>query len=75
MKTITREEHLAWCKERALRFVEDGQLREAFASITSDLAKHPDTREHTGTKIGFRLLCGGYLETPERMTKFINGFH
>lgn len=40
---MTRAEHLAWCKERALEYVVAGDLTGAVASMTSDLGKHPDT--------------------------------
>ena len=40
---ISREEHLAWCKRRALEYIDDGDLANAVASMASDLTKHPDT--------------------------------
>ena len=40
----TRDEHLAWCKRRALEYVDRGELDDAVASMGSDLSKHPDTR-------------------------------
>ena len=45
----TREEHIAWCKERALVYVDRGDLVSALASMTSDMRKHPenDTRAVT----------------------------
>lgn len=39
--TDTRAEHLSWAKERALEYVERGELQDAFNSIASDLGKHP----------------------------------
>jgi hypothetical protein len=39
----TREEHLAWCKERALEYADRGDLKNAVASMGSDLNKHPET--------------------------------
>lgn len=41
---MTRDEHLAWCKERALDYVDIGELGNAVASMGSDLNKHEDTR-------------------------------
>lgn len=40
---MTRAEHLAWCKERALGYVEKGDLTNALASMSSDIRKHPET--------------------------------
>ena len=39
----TRDEHLAWCKERALEYLDEGDLVNAVASMGSDLTKHPET--------------------------------
>ena len=40
---LTRDEHLAWCKRRALEYVGAGDLTHAVASMASDLKTHPDT--------------------------------
>jgi hypothetical protein len=39
---VTRDEHLAWCKRRALEYVDAGDLAHAIASMASDLKTHPD---------------------------------
>lgn len=38
-----RAEHLAWCKQRALEYLDAGDLQNAVASMGSDLNKHPET--------------------------------
>lgn len=38
-----RAEHLAWCKQRALEYLDAGDLQNAVASMGSDLSKHPET--------------------------------
>jgi hypothetical protein len=40
----TRDEHLAWCKTRALEYARCGDLINAVASMGSDLGKHPETQ-------------------------------
>jgi hypothetical protein len=40
---LTRDEHLAWCKRRALEYVDAGDLSRAVATIEADLKMHPDT--------------------------------
>jgi len=40
--TTTWAEHLAWCKVRALEYVERGDMLNAVASMASDLRKHPE---------------------------------
>jgi hypothetical protein len=74
-EAVTRAEHLAWCKARALAYVERGELQNAFASMASDLSKHPQTAGHGGLELGMLLLMGGgELATRENMREFIEGF-
>lgn len=40
---MTRDEHLAWCKRRALEYFAAGDVQQAVASMTSDLKAHADT--------------------------------
>ena len=42
MTDMTRDEHLAWCKQRALEYLDRGELENAVASMASDLGKHPE---------------------------------
>ena len=72
---MTREEHLQWCKDRALEYVKQGDLQQAFASMCSDLNKHPETQNHIGIGLGLGLLMIGKLNTQEEMRKFIEGFN
>lgn len=71
----TRAEHLAWCKRRALEYCDMNDVNQAFASIGSDLGKHPETANHAGIQIGMMMLMCGHLNTPEQMRKFIEGFN
>lgn len=70
---LTRAEHLAWCKERALAFLPDDP-KEAFASMGSDLNKHHETRNHGALELGMMQLMGGHLDDPRKMRNFIEGF-
>lgn len=71
----TRASHLAWCKTRALEYVESGDMQSAFASMVSDLNKHPETQGHAGTELGMMLLMSGLLNTAPQMRDFIQGFN
>ncbi len=71
--TVSRSEHLAWCKSRALAYVEAGDLQNAFASLTSDLRKHPETESHAAIELGLMLMLGGMLSTAKDMRDFIEG--
>ena len=71
----TREEHLQWCKDRALQYVEAGDNHQAFASMSSDLGKHPETEGHGGIMLGMGLMMNGHLDGAKKMRDFINGFN
>jgi hypothetical protein len=75
MNTQTRAQHLAWCKQRALEYVERGDPKEAFTSMASDLDKHEETRGHIGIKLGLMQLMCGMLSDRESMRRFIEGFN
>lgn len=72
---MNRQEHLEWCKTRALEYVEINDLTNAWASMCSDLNKHEETKDHAAIKIGTMLLVVGDLSTPKQMKKFILGFN
>jgi len=73
--TVNREEHLAWCKQRALEYVDRGDLKGAYTSMVSDLNKHLETEGHIAIELGIMLMLGGHLSTPSEMRKFIEGFN
>jgi hypothetical protein len=68
----TRDEHLAFCKQRALECVEDGDLMNAVTSMGSDLDKHPET------KCNAYLLMAGALDAQKgdapAVRRWIEGF-
>ncbi len=72
--TTTRDEHLAWCKRRALEYCARGDDAGALASMGSDLNKHPGTCGHIGIKLGVMMLISG-IQPPGGMAHFIEGFN
>lgn len=72
---MTRPEHMEWCKKRALEYVDNGDLTNAYSSMCSDLTKHEETSNHAGISLGMMLMMSGKLSTQEEMRKFINGFN
>lgn len=72
---MTRQEHLDWCKKRALEYVENGDVQQAVASMLSDLEKHSETAGHAGSQIGVMLLLGGFLNGSEKVKDWITGFN
>lgn len=75
MNNETREQHLEWCKKRAMEYVDVGDTTQAYASFASDMAQHPETNKHAALGIGLMMLMNGQLDAAEKMRKFINGFH
>ena len=71
---MTRQEHLVWCKKRALEYVDTGDLKQAVASMLSDLSKHDETQGVVKIMgmIGIMEATNG---TPESVRRFIEGFN
>lgn len=72
---MTRDEHLAWAKARALEYADQGDATNAMASIGSDLQKHPDTANHAGIQLGMMMMMSGNLRGREEVRRFIEGFN
>ncbi len=70
---MTRREHIQWCKRRALAYLPDNPS-DAFASMVSDMQKHPETCDHPAINLGCQLFLEGKLDTTEKMRHFIEGF-
>lgn len=73
--TISRQEHMEWCKKRALEYCDRGEFQEALLSMLSDLRKHPETENHAGGALMVSMILGGFLCRPEEIRKFIEGFN
>jgi len=74
MATTTKADHMNWCKERALRCVEEGKLDKAWDLMVSDLGKHPETAGHVAIGLGMMLKMLGNLNTKAEVRKFIEDF-
>ncbi len=72
---MTRAEHLAWCKQRALEYADRGDVSQAIASMTSDLGKHPETEDHGGILLMTMMAMSGHLKTPGEVREFIDGLN
>ena len=72
---MTRAEHLQWCKDRALEYINMNDVTQAFTSMASDLRKHPETANHAGIQLGMGLMIIGKLNSQHEMRKFIEGFN
>lgn len=69
------DEHLKWCKQRALEILDKGDLIGALTSMTSDMRKHPGTARNAGVELGMMLQINGHLGTDAKMREWIEGFN
>ncbi len=72
---MTRAEHLQWCKDRAIEYINNGDKDQAWASMVSDLGKHRETVGHMAIGLGTMMLMSGQLSTLPTMQDFILGFN
>ena len=68
---MNRNDHIEWCKQRALLELDQNGITNALASIQSDLSKHDETKNHPCRDIGMILSMTGKLSTYSEMKKFI----
>lgn len=74
LPSTSREDHLAWSKKRALEYLDTGDVQGAFASMVSDLRKHPETAEHPGMTLGLMEMMFRPMSAPA-MREHIEGYH
>jgi hypothetical protein len=70
---MTRTEHLAWAKQRALEYVDRGERASAIASMISDLRKHPELER--SADVAVMLMLTADLRRPDSVRRFIDGFN
>lgn len=68
----SRQEHLEWCKARALQYLDSGDHVNAVNSMISDLGKHEETR--TSAVTGAMLLHEISMPDKDSVRRFIEGF-
>ena len=73
----TRIEHLQFCKNRAMEYVNRGDLLNAVISMMSDLEKHPDTSASKGSLAMLGLSACQQAQQGDRdaVIHYINGFN
>lgn len=73
---MTRQEHLAWCKKRAIEEMDySGNPHDAIISMLSDIRKHPETASSTLSMLAMGMMAAGKLNTRQEVIDFINGFN
>lgn len=71
----TRDEHLAWCKTRALQILESGDMAGAMASMISDLGnwEKPLYDAHLISTMAMDAMM--FRKTTDQMRNWIEGFN
>jgi hypothetical protein len=72
---MTQDEHIEWCKKRALAYLDAGDTRNGFTSMLSDVRKHPQCKNHAGLLIGAGfMMLPGWIDNPVEVRRWIEGF-
>lgn len=74
MADRTRTEHLAWAKQRALAYVDQGDLPNAIASMISDLGKWEGGALYPAALLRLLTVTGAIQKTPGEVRHWIEGF-
>lgn len=70
---MTRDEHLEWCKNRAMEYWHKGDLNNAVASMGSDLEKHEGTKGVNSALVMLGMMCV-MQHDREGCRRWIEGF-
>lgn len=75
--TRSRKEHIEWCKQRALEYLDQGDAQQAVTSILSDLSKHPGTKSSLTFAQQTVFIKGLALvdASPDAVRRFVEGFN
>ena len=71
----TRVEHLAWCKKRALEYLDQGDIQNAVTSMLSDMDKHPETRLSAKSALTMLGMHAIMTHDADAARRFIVGFN
>lgn len=73
---VTRDEHLKWCKDRAMEYVRRGELLEGVTSMMSDMDKNPETKLGPATSaLGIQAALSATRGDRDFVERFILGFN
>lgn len=71
----TRAEHITWCKERALAYIDKGQTMEGLTRMMSDMSRHPETASPGLDQLTMQLMVIGALSSPAEARRHIEGYN
>jgi len=71
---VNAAEHLAWAQERAMEYIELGDVSQAMASFLSDLTKHPGTDKLFTSPVQVLYMHVLMTGDPREARRFVAGF-
>lgn len=72
---MNRSEHLQWCKDRAMEYINRGDVQQGITSFMSDMDKHNETANHSALQLMAMMMFSGQLSSASEAGKFIQGFN
>ena len=79
---MNREEHLQWCKDRAIaeydyyaKIDSSKAIRNGVTSMMSDINKHEGTKSDALQTLCMMQLLGNMIHSRQEFVNFINGFN
>ena len=72
---MTRDEHMDWCKSRALEYLNHGDIKSAVGSMLSDMNKHPQTWLEPGSILNLLGMQAIMSNDAVAAWRFIEGFN
>lgn len=73
---MNRTEHLQWCKDRALQYLNNGQIAEGMASFTSDMSKHEGTDKTLNNGLSQPLILMAMMSNNQaECIRCVEGFN
>ncbi len=63
---MNRQQHLQWCKDRALDYLNRGKIAEGMASFTSDMGKHEDTARTLNNGLSHAIIMQALMTNSQR---------
>jgi hypothetical protein len=70
---MTKEEHVHWCKQRAIEYLNRGDVANAITSMLSDMRKHPETKMNSALEMF--ALGVAIRDDATDARRFIEGFN
>lgn len=73
---MNRAEHLQWCKDRALEYLNNGLIADGMASFISDMAKHEGTNASLNNGLSTLIIVQAIMSNSQaECIRCVEGFN